>query len=530
MCRPRFDQDADRSQAWPEGHDPTQRVIAASAVTTANLNNTHSLRECVARAFISGDANARIVDARNDTYTDARLGEKIQFDEFPAMIAYAKEADEVPLLVRCARKLGHKAVPRSGGHHFEAYSSLNGTLSAPAFVWVRCIWHWTNTTSPSPGGICPTVGLGGLISSGGFGMQMRALGMSAEYVLAATVVLADGRVVTASPTSHADLFWALRGGGGGTYGIVVDFTIRLLQFPRSAMVAISWNDSSVRYDVAQRFFDWAPQQTPEFTSQINVYTTNVTFLGQYLGGAEQELRELMKSSGLLDIGKPTVYIAGDCDTNNARVFGYTTYECKPGSETNPQILNVVPNPFSQFDNHPQYQYDEVPKDPNVSIAEPWARFPRIAKSFYMLKDRILPSSDLKMVIDMIDKLDPASQLWGEWHAWNITTNTHSDISFPWREQAYAHMEFQVHGSLMNATEQAGYKKWFTDLETYLRPKMGTASYSGEMDASISTNPFESYYGDNVCRLVAIKKEYDPTNFFTNPAAIQPTTPEGVSCS
>lgn len=71
-----------------------------------------------------------------------------------------------------------------------------------------------NTTFP--GGICPTVGLTGLISSGGFNLQQRTLGISADHVNQATVVLADGSVVTASDTENSDLFWALRGGGGGT--------------------------------------------------------------------------------------------------------------------------------------------------------------------------------------------------------------------------------------------------------------------------------------------------------------------------
>lgn len=56
-----------------------------------------------------------------------------------------------------------------------------------------------------------------------------------------------------------------------------------------------------------------------------------------------------------------------------------------------------------------------------------------------------------------------------------------------------------------------------------------ASYSGYMDKDISTNPYESYYGSNVCRLVQIKRAYDPGNFFTNPDAIPPTSPEGFSC-
>lgn len=50
-----------------------------------------------------------------------------------------------------------------------------------------------------------------------------------------------------------------------------------------------------------------------------------------------------------------------------------------------------------------------------------------------------------------------------------------------------------------------------------------------MDADISTNPLESYFGSNVCRLVDIKKTYDPENFFTNPDAIPPEIPKGITC-
>lgn len=56
-----------------------------------------------------------------------------------------------------------------------------------------------------------------------------------------------------------------------------------------------------------------------------------------------------------------------------------------------------------------------------------------------------------------------------------------------------------------------------------------ASYAGYADANITTNPYTSYYGDNVCKLVDIKKRYDPTNFFSNPFSIPPTAPPGIKC-
>ena len=64
------------------------------------------------------------------------------------------------------------------------------------------------------------------------------------------------------------------------------------------------------------------------------------------------------------------------------------------------------------------------------------------------------------------------------------------------------------------------------LLTGMRDVVRPASYAGYMDSNISVDPLQSYYGGNICRLVDVKKAYDPDNFFTNPQAIPPTY---VSC-
>lgn len=322
------------------------------------------------------------------------------------------------------------------------------------------------------GGICPTVSLSGLISAGGFNMQMRALGLSSDHVVSAQVITANGTTLTASPSDNPDLFWAIRGGGGSTWGILVEFTLSLSKLPRSAMLAISWNDPGVRFDVARRFLEWGPRQAREFTSQVNVYKDTVQVLGWHLGGTRQQLQAIVQESGLLQIGAPQFNISGNCSTANSRIFGYTVNDCVPDGEVDASILNVVPNPFSQYDNSTRFGFDEAPASRSRAAAQPWPRFRRLAKSFFVQKDNLLSDTVLREVIDRIGQLDDASQVWGEWHAWNISSpRTGSDNAFAWREQAFAHLEFQVHGSNDSET-QRGYEQWFADLESYLRPAVG----------------------------------------------------------
>ena len=81
------------------------------------------------------------------------------------------------------------------------------------------------------GGGCTTVGVAGLVQSGGFGSLSKGFGTAAASLLEAEVVTADGRIRIANACTNPDLYWAIKGGGGGTFGVVTRLTLRTYELP-----------------------------------------------------------------------------------------------------------------------------------------------------------------------------------------------------------------------------------------------------------------------------------------------------------
>ncbi|KAK5987509.1 FAD-linked oxidoreductase pytB [Cladobotryum mycophilum] len=135
-------------------------------------------------------------------------------------------------------------------------------------------------------------------------------------------------------------------------------------------------------------------------------------------------------------------------------------------------------------NYPQFAWNETVKEPSAPHAQPWQRIIRISKSFFLQSSRKVTPDQIANVVKRLQSLPAETNAWGEWHAWNIAGSADS-AAFAWRDQAYAHLEFIVNGSDDPKTQQ-GYVNWADQLETYFRPITGPATYTGYMDASIST--------------------------------------------
>ena len=185
----------------------------------------------------------RIVVPGDDDYDIARAGFNGAVDRRPSAVASATDADDVSAAVRAARAAGLPFTVRAGGHSISGRSVRDGALcidlralnavevgGETVRVGGGALLVEVDAASQEhglavPAGHISHTGVGGLTLGGGIGWLMRHHGLTIDSLVAAEVVLADGSVVRASEDEHADLLWALRG-GGGDFGVVTRFVFR----------------------------------------------------------------------------------------------------------------------------------------------------------------------------------------------------------------------------------------------------------------------------------------------------------------
>jgi FAD/FMN-containing dehydrogenase len=187
-----------------------------------------------------------VVSPEDAAYAQARKVYNGMIDRRPRAIAYPVDAGDVIAAVTFGREEGMDIAIRCGGHNAGGLGIVDGGLviDLSRIRYVRVdpqtqlarvgggtllgdVDHATHSFGlAAPFGIISTTGVGGLTLGGGLGHLTRKLGLSIDNLLAADVVLADGRLVSASEGQHEDLLWALRG-GGGNFGVVTELTFRL---------------------------------------------------------------------------------------------------------------------------------------------------------------------------------------------------------------------------------------------------------------------------------------------------------------
>ncbi|KAL6645743.1 hypothetical protein ACP70R_017351 [Stipagrostis hirtigluma subsp. patula] len=238
----------------------------------------------------------------------------------PLCIVTAARACHVQAAVRCGRLHGVRLRVRSGGHDYEGLSYRSrrpevfgvvdlANLRAVAVsadelpeptAWVESgatlgeLYYAVAKDNPElafPAGVCPTVGVGGHFSGGGIGVMMRRFGLPIDRIVDAKLVNADGELVDRAAMGE-DLFWAIRGGGGESFGVVVSWKVSLVRVPPTVAVA------DVKRKLAEGAIDllakWQ-EVAPNLPSDINLRAmvrgdeAKIQFQAMYLGTCDELL-------------------------------------------------------------------------------------------------------------------------------------------------------------------------------------------------------------------------------------------------
>ncbi|MER6362230.1 FAD-binding oxidoreductase [Kitasatospora sp. NPDC001527] len=301
---------------------------------------------------------SRLVLPADPGYGTARLGyNELNDGQFPAAVAQCVSADDVRACLDVARGHGLPIAARGGGHGYLGYSVPDRGLVIDLRGMADVVVHPDGTAEVGagarlievyaalaqagrllPAGSCPTVGVAGLTLGGGIGVLARKYGLTCDRLGAAEVVTADSSLLTASPVEEPDLYWALRGGGGGNFGVVTRFSFDTAPAPDLTVFVLRFAAGSVTEVLGawQEWVDGAPDELWA-SCQISAGTPpRCRVVGCYVGGpggADPLLDELVEAAGTA----PTSRTVSPRDYLGAMKFmagcsNDTIAQCHPVSE------------------------------------------------------------------------------------------------------------------------------------------------------------------------------------------------------
>jgi FAD/FMN-containing dehydrogenase len=279
-------------------------------------------------------------------YDQAREVFNAMHDKRPAAIARCASAEDVARAVNFAREHGLVAAVRSGGHSVAGLSVCEGGLVIdlsgmkrvevdPAARTARAgggvLWGEFDVATQeyglhTPGGRVTTTGIGGFTTGGGYGWTSSKYGLTCDNLISAEVVLADGRVVTASEQEHADLFWGIRG-GGGNFGIVTEFEYRLHALGPIVLAGLALWPLERAHEVMSAWRDYVDRAPDELSTACVVLTAP----------PEEFVPDHLK--GQTALGMAAIYV-GDAEEGVPFI--------QPLKDLGPEVDLIQPMPYSAF--------------------------------------------------------------------------------------------------------------------------------------------------------------------------------------
>ncbi|GAA0163943.1 hypothetical protein LIER_19693 [Lithospermum erythrorhizon] len=459
----------------------------------------------------------------------------------PNIIITPLQESHVQASVICSKKLGLSLKIRSGGHDYEgiSYVSSNGPFTIldmsnlrainvsirDESAWVQTgalvgelyyrIWEKSKVHG-YPAGICTLVGVGGHLSGGGYGNLLRKYGLSVDNIIDAQVVDVQGRLLDRKAMGE-DLFWAIRGGGGASFGVVLSYTIKLVPVPPVVTVfRVEKTLADNATDIVYRWQSIANKIDPNLFVRLLLQpitektkgkkqgkTIRASFIAEYLGSADTLLAVMNYTFPQLGVTKQ------DCKEMSwiESVLYWDNFDNKTSPDV---LLNRMPQSVKFMKRKSDYLQTPIPVEGLESLWKKMIELGKVGLVFNPYGGRM-------------DEINATA------------------TPFPHRAGNIFKIQYSVNWDDEGAEAANKYIGQTRALYDFLtpfvskNPREAFLNYR-DLDIGITTNGIKSYeqgkvYGikyfkGNFERLVKVKTAVDPENFFRNEQSI-PIQPKSL---
>jgi len=447
-----------------------------------------------------------VVVPQDSEYDAARSVWNGYIDKRPRVVARCRGVADILAALRFARAHSLLTAIRGGGHNVAGFGTCDGGIvidlgpmkgvrvdpeartarAEPGLTWGEFDRETQAFGLATTGGLVTTTGIAGFTLGGGIGWLTRKHGFTIDNLISADVVTADGRLLTASPASHPDLFWALRG-GGGDFGIVTSFEFQLHPVGPVVLGGAVFHPAEKAREVLRFYNRWVATLPDEMTSMAAFITAPpLPFIPQPLHGTPMVAIAVCYAGPMEDgqrVAQPLV------------TFGP------------PQVAHIGPVPYTIL----QGMFDaSAPR----GIHAYW-------KTHYVqdLSDAAIDA--LVAETAKMGSLSPFATLHIHHLEGAVSRVKPEATAFRHRTPRYA---MNVVG-LWTAGEQADpHIAWVRRTFDAVQPFATGAPYLNFLGDEGADRVRAAYGAETYDRLAKIKQRYDPTNFFRVNQNIRPAAP------
>ncbi|KAH6801539.1 FAD-binding Berberine family protein [Perilla frutescens var. hirtella] len=451
----------------------------------------------------------------------------------PLAIITPKHESQIPPIIYCAKETGLQIRTRSGGHDYEGLSyasrlpfvivDLINFSEITVDVDRKTAWVGSGATIGSlyyriaekspvlgfPAGACTTIGVGGHFSGGGYGTMMRKHGLAADHVIDARIIDVNGRILNKKSMGE-DLFWAIRGGGGASFGVILAWKVKLVDIPQN--VTVFSVSRTLEENATQLIHKWqsiAPKLDHDLFIRIIItpvvmidssITVRAAFNSLFLGEISRLLPLMQESFPELNLERE------DC-TEMSWIESTLTLAGFP-MQSREILLNRTQPHVKYFKAKSDYVQKPIPESGLEGI---WRRI-------------YAEEGEESVII-----LSP--------YGGRMEEIPESAIPFPHRAGNLYKIQYLVNWEENDNRNSKRYISWMRRIYSYMATyvsRFPRAAYLNYRDLDIGVNSVEEnpsykearvwglkYFKNNFDRLVRVKTMVDPDNFFRNEQSIPP---------